>query len=460
VCLHLAAKGDHRSLIALVERWGETGEPTLPARIAEGRAFLELRMVDKAVNRVRDLVDATPPNLDAMLIVGEAYLVRGWTREGRKVAERGLELRADHPGFRALVERAAEAPTHPEEDAPEPENAPPAELIRLAEHHMAQGSFLRARGLLERVRRKVPDHRWARDLLWAIDGEYLAEGTLAELCERLGPDMPVLAEVADEPEHTESGRRVRDLDLLEERRPTQAFPALFRNLAGPRAEDPTSEPEVTAVSAMAPSSELATAEPSDRTDPGGDDTQIVRILKPAKNQGRNAEPDAQDKAVNLAELRAPARPRSGTDYAGGDDEDDALIVHTRREESTDATDRRERGGLTEELEIEQKATQRGAVEDAHWAATPLHGSPRANAALAGASPPHRRVDAAAQATREKASLASKAPPSAPTPVPTGRTSRPPPPSNNTSLWVVAVVVVFGLGAAAFAFLAIVVAVGS
>jgi hypothetical protein len=464
VCQHLAAKGDHRSLISLVTRWAQTGEPTQVARLAEARSFLELRMVDKAIGRVRDLVDADPPEVEALLIVGEAQLIRGWTREGRKSAERGLGIRPDHAGLRALLERASEAPTNPEEEASEAETASPAELIRLAEHQMALGAFVRARGLLERVRRKVPDHRWAKDLLWAIDGEYLAEGSLAELCERWGPELPVLTEIsaADDVEHTESARS-RDLDL-DDRRSSRAFPALFRNLAnGATGEEPSSEPELTAVSAMAQSTQLRATEPGERTDPGGDDTQIVRILKPARSTGQD--PDAQVTAVNLAELRVAAKSKSAgaQDYAGGDDEDDALIVHTRREDATDATVKREDDGFTEELAIEKAATQRGAVEDAHWAATPLVGTPRADAAMAEVNQPHRRVDAAAltAAPKEKSSLAAKAPPATATPVSVGRTSRPPPqPPSSTSLWVVVMVFLFVFAGGAFVLLAILLAVGS
>jgi hypothetical protein len=455
VCLHLAAKGDHRSLISLVEKWAESGEPTLPARIAQSRSFLELRMVDKATARMRDLAEATPPNLDALQIVGEGNLLRGWHREARKIAERGLQLSPGHAGFRGLLERTSETPTNPEEDSVEPDSAPPAELIRVAEHHVALGAFVRARALLERVRRKVPEHRWAKDLLWAMEGDYAIDGTLADLCERLGPEVTVLPEVADESEHTESAR-ARDLDLLEERRPNRAFPALFRGLGGPMPDDTGGEPEVTAVSTMAPSAELAASDPAEHTDPAADDTQIVRVLK---NTARPAEPEPKDAAPNLAELRAPAA-RSGRDYAaGGDDEDDALIVHTRREESTDATDQRDLG-LTEELEIEKKATKKGAVEDAHWAATPM-GAPRT--LPVGASPPHRRVDAAAQAAspKEPKSLAAKAPPATPTPVPATRTSRPSAgPSPGMSMWVLAMAGLFGFAALVFAFLAVVVAVGS
>lgn len=450
-----------------MEKWAEAGEPTVQARLAEAKAFLELRMVDKAVVRVRDLAEASPPNIDALLVIGESHLLRGWNREARKTAERGLELQRDHQGFRALLERAAESPTNPDDEAIEPDNTAPAELVRVAEHQMAQGSYVRARALLERVRRKVPEHRWARDLLWAMDGEYTSEGSLAELCERLGPELPVLPEIADEPERTESGQ-ARDFDL-DDRRASHAFPALFRNLSTAAAvpEDTGTEPELTMVSGMAASAELQAADTSDRTDPGGDDTQIVRILKAGKPGTPPRAADPGDTAVNLAQLptlppqrQDPGR-RVSSDFASTDDEDDALIVHTRREDSTDGTDRRDRGGLTEELEIEQKATARGAVEDAHWAATPLAAAPRPPAAAV--APPHRRVDAAAQGKAgPSGKLAAKAPPATPTPVPASRAARPPSggPPTAVSLWLGAVIGLFVLAGIAFVFLAIVLAFGS
>lgn len=452
MCLHLASKGDHRSLVSVVEKWAEGGEPTVAARLAGARALLELRMVDKAVSRIRDLAEKVPPHPDALLVVAESHLLRGWNREARKVAERGLELRPDHPGFRALLERAAEAPTNPDEEAIEPDSTAPAELVRVAEHQMATGALVRARALLERVRRKVPDHRWARDLLWAMDGEYTNEGSLAELCERLGPEFVPLPEVGgDEPEHTESGRG-RAFDAIDDRRPTHAFPALFRGIGAPQPEDSSGEPEVTMVSAMARQAELL-EEAADKTDPGGDDTQIVRILKAGGGGAPRPDPDAQDTAVNLADLRAPPARRPSGDYAVGDDEDDALIVHTRREDSTEGPNRDERDGFTEELALEKRATAKGAVEDAHWAATPLAGAPRQGPVVANA--PHRRVDAAS------GKLASKAPPATATPVPAAARSRPVAPAQAAvSVWVGLVVALFALAGVAFVLLALVLAVGS
>lgn len=441
--------------MTLVEKWTEVAEPTIVARVAQGRALVELRMVDKATARVRDLAEATPPNLEAMLVLGEAHLLRGWQREARRVAERGLELWPGHAGFRSLLERCADAPPPPEDESVDLDHLPPAELVRLARHHMASGSFVRARSLLERVRRRVPDHRAAQDLLWALDGDYALPGpTLTELCDRWGPELPFLPEIADEPEHTES-TRLLDVDPLEERRSNHAFPALFRNLGETDPDDAGTESEHTAVSGMAPTVELRTFEPSEHTDPGSDDTQIVRVLM---NHPRGAEPPAAPSgAPNLAaELRPPPSLRPARDYAAGDDEDDALIVHTRREESTDATDRRDLGGLTEELEIEKKATQKGAVEDANWAATQ---PPNARVQSAAPNQPHRRVDAAAQAAAARDARPAGGKGGSPTPIPAGRAVRPPNPPAGMSVWVLVLAGVFGLAAVMFAFLAVLVAVG-
>jgi hypothetical protein len=180
-----------------------------------------------------------------------------------------------------------------------------------------------------------------------------------------------------------------------------------------------------------------------------------------------APPVGPDSAVNLANLRAPLPPKAtATDYAAGrDDEDDALVVHTRREDSTEGVDRADVGGLTEELALEAAAkSSKGAVEDAGWAATPLAGASRATAP--GQAIPHRRVDAAAAAAASAAAPASakqalgdRAP--APTPVPVTRSSRSAPAhhSAGVNLWVMAVVGLFAFGAVMFMMLVLLLAVG-
>ena len=46
--LVLAERGDTVGVLRLVTAWAEAGTPTAAARVAEGRALLALRLVDRA----------------------------------------------------------------------------------------------------------------------------------------------------------------------------------------------------------------------------------------------------------------------------------------------------------------------------------------------------------------------------------------------------------------------------
>ena len=226
--MHLAAKGDHRSLVTLVEKWMNIGEPTVAVRLAEARSLLELRAVDRAYSRVKDLVEVERPNVEALALATEIHLQRGWQGQAKRLANRGLDLDPSSAMFQQLQQRASEPATEPDDSVGENELSSVGELIRLAEQHLCQGQTVRARTLLERVRRKVPDHRWAVDLLWAMEGDFATDMTLADMCDRWGPDLLALQDIGDEPEHTESARPV-DLQQISE--PDRGFSSLFRGLA-------------------------------------------------------------------------------------------------------------------------------------------------------------------------------------------------------------------------------------
>lgn len=393
VALHLADAGNHRALVTLVETWAEQGTPTVPARIAEARALLALRMLDRAWVRLKDLVECAEPNPDALALAAEMFLLRGWPNQAKRVVQRGLDRSPQNAVLLALRERAQEPATTVDETAGEGELAPTAELVRVAEHHLARGAFVRARTLLERVRRRSPEHVRSADLLWGIAGELSTPEPLATFCARQVPDGPV--ELSDEPEHTESAC-LGDLRPLEQEAP---FPRLFRNLRSP--DDPSDEgelplavgPEITDVSSMAEGAELEGAF-ADKTD-HGDDTQIARVMHKGSagaphngSAGLMAEQVVHsgttnvDSGFNLAEFRREmgmTSPELDSDYhVGPEDEDDSVIIHTGRGDGdapadiSDAKGRLARDAAHEKLAASK--TRKGLTEDA-WVATPWGAAP-------------------------------------------------------------------------------------
>ncbi len=422
----------------------------MPVRLAASRSLMELRALDRAYNRLKDLVEAGAPHPEALALAIEIQLQRAWLGQARKLAQRGLEQDPANALFKALLVRASENPTEPDDSAAESELTSVAELLRVAEQYLSLGQHVRARALLERVRRKAPENRWAADLLWALDGDFAGvEGTLADLCDRLGPDLSTLQDGNDEPENTEAAR-ASDLVPPDDR--DRGFPALFRNLgagAAPDPEDSTAgQAEVTSVSAMADVQQLLDEQDyGDKTDPRGEDTQIMRVQPKSPGQAGPSAPasrggsGSREAAPNLADLRPPAT-QAISDVLrdvplAGDDEDDSVVVHLRREDTSEGPGpSADIHGLTEELELEKvMAVARGMVEDAHWAAAPT-------------------PDASRDRKRGQPSQAR-------TPPPAPRTQRPAGGLTTSWPWWVAVAVGFsGFAALLFVLVLLLVAVGS
>lgn len=196
----LASLGASRSAIELVERWAETGEPTPAARIAEARSFVDLRLVDRAWSCLRDLVEAPEPRREAVLVAVELFLLREWHERARKLVTWAVNRDPSDPALRALQARASEPATTIEPPNVDPDELNVAELVHVAEHHMAHGAFIKARSMLERARRRSPQHPRVQDLLWALAGDFSVSSSLDGLYHRLGDSI---AEVPDETEQTE-----------------------------------------------------------------------------------------------------------------------------------------------------------------------------------------------------------------------------------------------------------------
>ena len=410
VALHLEGAGNHRALVTLVETWSEQGVPTIPARLAEARALLALRMLDRAWIRLKDLVECAEPNPDAVALAAEMFLLRGWPNQAKRLLQRGLERSPHDPVLLDLDARAREPQPALEDSSGDGDAASTAELVRTAEAHMARGAFVRARTLLERVRRRSPDDDHAADLLWGIAGELSTPEPLASFCARWLPDSTV--ELPEEPEHTESGR-LGDLRPLEQEAP---FPRLFRNLQGPD-EAPSEAPvppigsgtaELTSVSSMAEGAELEGAF-GDKTD-HGDDTQIARVMHKgsagAPHKGSAGMPGEHavhvgtanvDSGFNLAAFRREmgmTSPGLDSDYhAGPEDEDDSVVVHTGRGDDDTAPDVSDaQGRLARDAAHEKLAASkaRQAVAEDAWVAPP-RGAPTESTESAVLPPSHART---------------------------------------------------------------------
>lgn len=168
----LSSRGDDRAIIQLVETWAISGSPTRKSKLHEARAFYNLRLMDRAMARTREVTETYPDDLEGQRLLAEIYLDRGWPSHARKLIAQ-LQASTPDPALEALSARAHAEPSRIASQAREIEaGGDTTQLLALAEHFLTTGSFFRARSILERLRRVTPDSRRVLDLVWALDGNF------------------------------------------------------------------------------------------------------------------------------------------------------------------------------------------------------------------------------------------------------------------------------------------------
>lgn len=351
--VRLVEKGDWRGAIRLVERWSSTGEPTAPARVAQARAFLALRLMDRAWVRLKEVADAHPDDLDALALTATMFIERGWPVRARKLVQRCLEREPEDPRLLSLLSSSKEPPRAADPRAREIEKSgTPSEQLEVAERFLALGSFLRAKGILERLKRQKGD--WSdrvEDLLWGMGAEFAKEdGDPAEIARILCPELVGIGDDTSGAADLYSASEVTSAGESREQGKGKDFPALFRRVDALK-EGNTTE-EVTVISRLASPDELMSREP---TEDDGDfspnsraaDTQIRMVIR---KDGQEDEPghvlrDDEDyrlrETLNLKDYLASVGmegPDLGADFTGEvdlEEEDDELVVVTRREVGPD-----------------------------------------------------------------------------------------------------------------------------
>ena len=339
----LAAAVDDVGVIRLAEAWAANGKPSRRARVLAARACFSLRLMDRATLRVREVLEGHPADVDALALLVEIYLERNWTERAR--APLAELVASGCAGAPALSLRAAAVFEPPEATARQVERqGNTGQLIDLAERFCATGSFTRAAGILERVRRQDPSNPRALALLWGLAGDLSAGPPLAEILGRAVPSLTLpLLDLPDEPEHTESvdvSERARMLADLADEAPERNFPSLFKSGAGPEADDDSGE--CTATTGMASEDEMLDPAMSEDTDAGvvrptgGGHTQILLVLRPGEDvqaHRRREASDRQRETFNLREYQAsmgvaPSPEPGESDHLEAEDESVVLLARS------------------------------------------------------------------------------------------------------------------------------------
>lgn len=335
---------DDVGVIRLAEAWAANGKPSRRARLLAARACFSLRLMDRATLRVREVLEGNPGDVDALTLLVEIYLERNWTERAR--APLAELVASGAAGVPALSLRAAAGFEPPEASARQVERqGTTAQLIDLAERFCATGSFTRAAGILERIRRQDPENPRAQALLWGLAGDLSAGPPLADILLRGVPSLTLpLADLPDEPEHTESvdaSDRARMLADLAEEAPERNFPSLFKSGGGEESDDDPGER--TAATGMASEDEMLSSALREDTDSamvsltGGGDTQILLVLRPGEDMQtyrRREESDRIRETFNLREYQAsmgvaPSPEMGESDHL--EEEDESVVLLARAE---------------------------------------------------------------------------------------------------------------------------------
>lgn len=313
--LHLQSTGDARSLIVLVDTWGEYGLPTPAARLAQVRALLELGLVDKAWSRLQTLDDQGEHRAEVLRLTARMFVQRGWPVRAQTPLRQALRLSPGDSELLTLERQSREPPIQPPESTPDMQR-PVHELLAFARSWLASGSSIRAKGLLKAMKRHHGSNREVDELLWAIQGDFVSDEPMADLVQRWGPALGTLAELSDEADQTEARDGLKD---SAER--AGGFPSLFRGDPGDLPDLTVDPQEVTRSTTL---SDLADELGSKGIGSLDEDTQVLFVVRPSEG-ALFEEPEAPD----------------FTDEQDGvyeEEEDDDRIVHTGTREQEPPTE--------------------------------------------------------------------------------------------------------------------------
>ncbi len=346
----LVERRDSKGVIQLVERWLEHGTVSQTARLAQARALIDLRLMDRAWVRLREAATADPSSVEVQLLTAQMFVDRGWPSKASKVLDRvavGRASSAERRRFSELKVAAEGEPNGPPSNAQAIEQeGTAAEVLALAETYMAVSMWVRAESLLERLVRDGGKSDRVSDLLWALRGEFdNPQVSTDALLERLS--MPSAAPEWGILEHTDGLGPVEvtafagDSEVVEEQgveKRRRAFPSLFRRNEAPAETTEVTADEVTMSSLIVDEDgctdglEITDTEATSGTE--GGDTKIMEVIQRdgqlslSEVSGRIHKPSptrAVDSSVQLGGGLAP------DDDTYLEEEDKDLIVMTRRE---------------------------------------------------------------------------------------------------------------------------------
>ena len=106
----LVEDDNHRGVVRLVERWAQLGGLTDEALVAQARAFMSLRLMDRAWVRLQEARERDPEQTEVQLLTAEMFIERGWPARARRILERVVIDSVDPDRLDRLRQVAAQPP--------------------------------------------------------------------------------------------------------------------------------------------------------------------------------------------------------------------------------------------------------------------------------------------------------------------------------------------------------------
>lgn len=334
-------------VVGACEAWDEAGTLTTAGKLAWARAFLELRLLDRAWIRLREIAESEGASPEALTLAVDLHAARGWGKRATPFLTRlsaADPASTDLPRLYRLVAKSNVTVPVADRAAEDFDG-----WLTDAEAYLAEGAFIKATAILERLQRQQPTHPRVRELLLGVNGPWALQGSLWDLVAEMAP--LALAEVSDEPEHTESLTGDDRFAQPPSDEGAPSFPALFRQDdggetdAGPVEREVTQPVEIVALSTH--SSEVTPVGPANIDEDRGD-TKILKVIQcdggtslseatGPIHDGVVEEPTFDFQAFRREMgMEAPFKDLGHT-VDDLEDEDEGLIVVTRREHAQEPT---------------------------------------------------------------------------------------------------------------------------
>jgi predicted Zn-dependent protease len=195
ICQNLVERERRTELVRLCALWADQEPLPVSVALQEARALLDLRLMDLAWVRLRELDKSQRHRVAVQSLTAEMFIERGWPGRARRILERAVQEYPERKNLKLLLARSLGPPLRPPSKARQIErDGTQQEQLALAERYLCAGSQLKARSILKRLRRgKSPHKARVDELMWGLDTDLESDKqSLMAFAQSLSVDLTFL----------------------------------------------------------------------------------------------------------------------------------------------------------------------------------------------------------------------------------------------------------------------------